>query len=569
MSSAEKVRAGSGGMPAWNVGELPEAPAWRLRNWTTMIGPGLMCAGAAIGGGEWLMGPVNTGRYGGAVLWVCTLSILAQVIYNIETCRYTLYTGEPIMNGKFRTFLGPLFWLGIYALLDLGSLMPYQASSTAVPVYTIANGVPPNPEKSQGTLLVIMCAIYIGAALPLVFSGKIYSFVRHVMTFKVVVVFGTLVFLALTYSSRETWIDIMTGFFKFGTVPVRSGGVENIVTNLLSGRAFPDMDPTSFAALAAFAAIAGIGGLKTTMISSYTRDQGWGMAKHAGAISGMMSGKSLQVSHVGTVFQPDSVSLPRWRRWMKHLAREQVFIWGIGAMIGVGLPAVLSVQFIPRGTTGDAWAMAIATAENVKLAVAGSLGTVYWYLLVFCGILVLVPNTITDADSTVRRWVDLAWTASKKLRAWDPRSISLFYFWVLAGYVALGVAILLSGVRPRGLVEIYSCIANFALGYSCLHVLGVNVTLLPEPIRPGIVNRILLSLSGVYFLMLAGITVYFEIQKGNVVLGWTASAVMAGFLLVLGVYGFRATRDRPSHQRSDEIAYGEIREKRVERGAAQ
>jgi hypothetical protein len=282
-----------------------------------------------------------------------------------------------------------------------------------------------------------------------------------------------------------------------------------------------------------------------------------------------MSGQNLQVSHVGMVFRPDAGSLSRWRRWMRHLTREQVFIWGVGAMIGVGLPAVLSVQFIPRGTTGDAWAMAIATAENVKVAVAGSLGTVYWYLLVFCGILVLVPNTITDADSTVRRWVDLAWTGSKKLQAWDPRKISTFYFWVLAGYVALGVAILLSGVRPKGLVEIYSCIANFALGYSCFHVLGVNLTLLPEPLRPGVVSRILLSLAGLYFLMLAGITVYFEIKKGNIALGWTASAVMAGFLAVLALYGVRARRDRLSDERSNEVAYHEVGEKRVERGTAQ
>ncbi|HEX4997321.1 MAG TPA: Nramp family divalent metal transporter [Terriglobia bacterium] len=544
MSSPAKVRVGATAMPAWDVGELPEAPAWRLRNWAMMIGPGLMCAGAAIGGGEWLMGPVNTGRYGGAVLWVCTLSIAAQVIYNIEISRYTLYTGEPIMNGKFRTFLGPMFWLGIYALLDLGSLMPYQASSTAVPVYTIVNGSPPDPVTSKAVLLFIMCAIYVGAALPLVFSGKIYNFVKHVMTVKVVVVFGVLVFLALTYSTRETWMDIITGFFRFGTVPVKSGGVENIVTNFFAGRSFPDMDETSFAALAAFAAIAGIGGLKNTMISSYTRDQGWGMGKHVGAISGMMSRANLQVSHVGMVFRPDATSMPRWRRWMKHLVREQVVIWGVGAMIGVGLPAVLSVQFIPRGTTGDAWAMAIATAENVRLTVAGSLGVVYWYVLVFCGILVLVPNTITDADSTVRRWVDLAWSGSKKLRVWAPRQISLFYFWVLAAYVALGVVILLSGIRPRGLVEIYSCIANFALGYSCFHVLGLNLTLLPAPIRPGWWNRILLSLAGLYFLALAAVTVYFEIRKGNVLLGWVASAIMAVFLAVLAVYGFKARADR-------------------------
>ena len=55
--------------------------------------------GAAIGGGEWLMGPAVTARYGGAIMWLATLSILGQVVYNLEISRYTLYTGEPIFTG--------------------------------------------------------------------------------------------------------------------------------------------------------------------------------------------------------------------------------------------------------------------------------------------------------------------------------------------------------------------------------------------------------------------------------------------------------------------------------------
>jgi hypothetical protein len=71
LPDSHKQQTGSKKMPPWSVGELPAAPVWGLRNWASMIGPGLLGAGAAIGGGEWLMGPVNTGRYGGAVLWVC------------------------------------------------------------------------------------------------------------------------------------------------------------------------------------------------------------------------------------------------------------------------------------------------------------------------------------------------------------------------------------------------------------------------------------------------------------------------------------------------------------------
>jgi hypothetical protein len=141
------------GLPAWDKGELPDAPAWSWRRWHLLLGPGLLSAGAAIGGGEWLMGPVNTGRFGGSVLWVTTLSLLAQVGSNIEISRYTLYTGEPIMTGKFRTFLTPLFWLGLYLVLDLNSLIPYQTISTATPVLGLVRGGLPDPKADHDLLL--------------------------------------------------------------------------------------------------------------------------------------------------------------------------------------------------------------------------------------------------------------------------------------------------------------------------------------------------------------------------------------------------------------------------------
>ena len=92
---------GSPAMPRWDAAELPPAPRLTLRSWALLVGPGLVAAGAAIGGGEWLAGPLTTARYGGAILWLATVSILVQVIYNLEICRYTLYCGEPIFTGKF------------------------------------------------------------------------------------------------------------------------------------------------------------------------------------------------------------------------------------------------------------------------------------------------------------------------------------------------------------------------------------------------------------------------------------------------------------------------------------
>ena len=51
---------GSHQIPQWKLGELPEAPLFTWRNWVAMIGPGFLMGALAIGGGEWLMGPIIT-----------------------------------------------------------------------------------------------------------------------------------------------------------------------------------------------------------------------------------------------------------------------------------------------------------------------------------------------------------------------------------------------------------------------------------------------------------------------------------------------------------------------------
>ena len=135
-------------MPPWDLGELPEAPRLTLRSWTLLIGPGLVAAGAAIGGGEWLAGPLTTARYGGAILWLSTVSILCQVVYNLEINRYTLYSGEPIFTGKFRLLPGPIFWLILYVFLDFGSVFPYLVANAATPLGAVILGEIPDVEKT-------------------------------------------------------------------------------------------------------------------------------------------------------------------------------------------------------------------------------------------------------------------------------------------------------------------------------------------------------------------------------------------------------------------------------------
>ncbi|MBQ17141.1 MAG: hypothetical protein CMJ65_08450 [Planctomycetaceae bacterium] len=522
--SYESPHPGSSEMPRWNTGELIKAPVFTSRNWFALLGPGLIMGGSAIGGGEWLVGPKVTAVYGGALLWLATLSVLGQVIYNIEISRYTLYTGEPIFTGKFRTMPGPRFWLVAYLLFDFGSVFPYLAANAATPLATLLKGgVVPDPEQVPSDFWLmkgLAYAIFLGALIPLLFGGKIYRSLKVVMTFKLIVVFGFLLFLAFMYSKWDTWVEITTGFFKIGTVPiktapgaevVRGENVQNVFTSLANGQGFPEIDFTMISFIAALAAIAGSGGLSNTPVSNYTRDQGWGMGHHVGAIPSAIGGHDIELSHVGTVFEVTDESLPRWRAWYKHVARDQLAVWLPACFIGLALPAMLSIQFLqPADTQVDnQWTMAVMTAKGVQDTVTAQsgvgLGQFCWFMTIFCGFLVLAPTMSSSADGIIRRWVDVFWTSSPRLRAMDPKHIKKVYLRVLIGYSIFGVIML--SLPPGDLIKYATMFFNIALGVSCWHTLVINMTLLPPQLRPHVLIRVALVFAGMFYFSLGTISV--------------------------------------------------------------
>ena len=134
LPAPEVVAAPAESIVPWQVGELIPPPALGWRNWAELIGPGVLVAGSAVGAGEWLFGPAVTAQYGGTFLWLATLSIGLQVVYNLEVMRYALYCGEPIFIGFFRTRPGPRFWLLCYMTLFLAHIWPFMASNAAVPL---------------------------------------------------------------------------------------------------------------------------------------------------------------------------------------------------------------------------------------------------------------------------------------------------------------------------------------------------------------------------------------------------------------------------------------------------
>ncbi|MBA4017815.1 MAG: hypothetical protein C0483_11625 [Pirellula sp.] len=560
---------GSPLMPPWNKGELPLPPVFTWRKIAMFVGPGLVAGASAIGAGEWLNGPMVCARYGGALLWLATLSILAQIVYNLEVSRYTLYTGESIFTGKFRTLPGPLFWVAVYLVLDFGTIFPYLAASAGTPIACLYLGKMPDPVEHKSLLEYISFGVFLLAIVPLIFGGKVYNSIRVLMTFKIFAVLGFLAVLAFFYSKPATWAEIGSGFLKFGTVPVMKGEdangngvldpgedwdndgrldgveqridknkngdpheygefqdedgdgrydgykVENIFVTLWEGKPLPHVDLSMIAILGAMAALAGNGGLTNTNVSGYTRDQGWGMGKHVGAIPSVIGGHSVKLSHVGMVFPVTPERRKRFAGWYRHVFRDQFFLFGIASFIGLAMPSMLSVQFLPRGTEVNPWLAAGMTADGVHNAIGPTMMKgVGWFMTLFCGFLVLALSTTTTADGYFRRWIDVLWTGLPALKSWKPHNVGKLYFGMLCCYCVSGLLIL--KFVPQGLIMPWATnIYNYALGFSCLHVFYVNSVLLPKELRPNWFIRAALIAAFVFFTTIAVITTMTLVRFGK------------------------------------------------------
>jgi hypothetical protein len=219
-SSDDPTLVKAGELPPWDVGDLPEPPhsGWKL--WVALIGPGIVLAGTSIGTGEWLFGPAVSAQYGAALFWLALTSILFQGFANIMFMRYALYCGEPMNVGILRLWPGPTFWMFGFLLLEVGAILPYNASNAAVPLSAAFLGRLPSQDDAN-LVKWLGIAIFLLSFVPLIFGGTVYKMLEKIMTAKLVVVLGYLTIIAVTMVSAPVVWDVCTGFFRFGTLPLR------------------------------------------------------------------------------------------------------------------------------------------------------------------------------------------------------------------------------------------------------------------------------------------------------------------------------------------------------------
>lgn len=471
------------GLDPWVRAELPAPPMPKGLGWLAVVGPGVIVLGLSIGSGEFLLGPAMFVKHGLTLLWVTAVAIFFQTVFNTEVMRYTVATGEPVFTGFMRTPPSATAWAWFYAVLYFLQFgWPAWAAVAAGAVFFLIAGRLPGPEDA-------MSVYYIGvgtfiACVTLLLVGRRIERTLEILNWVLVsVILGSFLVLAAIFVPAHTWLAGVAGFVGFDPVSSRFAFLPEGVDFFLLG---------------ALVAYAGAGGMANIALGNWARDKGYGMSRHAGYIPAAASKERVKLAHHGFTFVPDGESMSRWRGWWRIVRADQWGVFFCGALLGMALPALLYVTFLPPGTDIRGLGISAALAESV----GGQIGPAVGVVIAVLGAWLLFKTQLDGLDGIARSVSDILWAGSRRVRSWRGGDIRAIYYSVLAlivvwGFIALRLA------PPIMLLQIGANIAGVVLAIASIHLLYLNTRLLPRALYPPLWRRVVLVCMSAFYCFFA------------------------------------------------------------------
>src|SRR6185295_10377746 len=291
--------------------------------------------------------------------------------------------------------------------------------------------------------LFLMCAVV------LMVGRRIERTLEYLNWIMVAVIIGGLGILALMFVPAYGWAAGLTGFAGFD---LNTGNFQFVPAG------------ADFFLLGAFAAYAGGGGVANLTLSNWARDKGYGMSSSVGFIPAAVGGKKVALAHSGSTFEPNAESLARWRGWWRIVRVDQWGVFFTGAVLGMTLPALLYVTFVPAGTDIRGLGIAAALAQ----AVVTQKGAIFGGIIAILGVWILFKAQLDILEGMTRAITDILWTGSSRIRAWRGGDVRFVYYSVLAlisvwGIIALGLT------QPIILLSVSANMAGIVFIISSLH----------------------------------------------------------------------------------------------------
>jgi hypothetical protein len=451
-SPVKKDGPDHGELPMWRKADLPEPLPFSFMNTLRTIGPGAILLAAAIGGGEWIIGPYIAVKHGPTILWVATTAIIIQSLFNLEAVRYTLYTGEPIITGFMRLRPGPKFWAPFYLVLGAAQLAtPALAVGSATVLLTAWVGR--DPGEGYDITRGIVAMVIIIVTVILLQSGKSIERVLERTSWAMVAfIFSFLIFVNVWFVPLSQWGQTLRGFALPNSLP----------------------EGVSIVLLATFAATAGSGGLGNLTISNWFRDKGFGMGRYMGGIGSALREGHAELAPVGCIFPVTPINLNRWQSWWRYAIADQTVLWAMGCFVGMFLNVNL-VLHITQGSQVAQRTLGAFQAEHLA-----TFWQPLWWLTLVNGFWVLYSTHLGNTDCLVRSSSDILWSASPRVRKW---SASKLYATILLAFTVWA----LFSANLGGVLELFTVlgiVANPIMAIAAVQILRVNTRFLPKEIQP-------------------------------------------------------------------------------------
>ena len=447
--------------------------------WLKVTGPGVIVLGAAIGSGEFLLGPAAFVRHGLSLLWVVGIAVTLQTIFNTEVMRYTLATGEPVFTGFMRTRPSSTFWAWVYVVLYFLQVgWPAWAGTAAGAIFflftrRLADAPDANVIYLIGVGTFLFCVVILSVGRRIERTLELLNWIL------VVAILGSFLVLAGLYVPATTWAAGALGLSGFD----------------LSRGTF-DFFPvgTDLFLLGALVAYSGAGGVINIVLSNWARDRGYGMGERAGYISGAVGGEHVALAHTGFRFDGDAEGMRRWRGWWRVVGADQWGVFFTGAILGMILPAMIYVTFLARGTDIQGLGISAALAQGIS----GTAGALVGGVIAFLGAWILFKTQLDQLEGMTRAITDILWTGSSRLRGWRSGDVRAVYYCVLGIAVLWGI-VALRLAQPFLLLQIGANMAGLVLVIGSIHLLYVNTRLLPEHVRPPMWRRVALVGMAIFY----------------------------------------------------------------------
>jgi hypothetical protein len=456
------------GLAPWSLAELPVPPDPQGLGWLSAVGPGVIVLGVSIGSGEFLLGPAVFLKHGLSLLWVTTTAVILQTIFNTEVMRYTLATGEPVFTGFMRTRPSSSVWACVYAgfyLLQFG--WPAFAGVSAGAIFFLAARRLPGAGDAQA-IYYIAIGIFLACVVVLSVGRRIVRTLEVLNWVLVATTLGGFLALAVLYVPGHTWL---AGAAALAGFDVARGGFALAPAG------------ADFFLIAALVAYSGAGGCANLVLSNWARDKGYGMGGRAGYIPAAAADK-VDLAASGFAFLPEEAAMRRWRGWWRIVRADQWGVFCTGALLGMLLPALLYVTFLPPGIDIQGLGISAALASSV----AGRSGAAIGGAIAFLGAWILFKTQLDNFEGMVRAMTDILWTGSPGVRRWRGGDVRAVYYTVMGVLVAWGL-FALRLAQPIVLLKIGANVAGAVLMFAAVHLLYVNTRLLPPHVRPPMWRR--------------------------------------------------------------------------------